>query len=202
MNNNNTPMRFACDALPDCAGQIVERVGGFVIIEGMATDSGYWFAKGTGGARRFQSRQEAVDYIAYAQDQAQDELTPQEKKRLEDLKVKQGIAKLSSKEQDEMITLLNKKKAAKDVSVSEAQHKAMGAAAGGKSKLGIPKAVGEEFSRADKGKGFADNNNDYEQKEKDLEKEITQLTRTVASASDPKLREMARVRLVQLKKRL
>jgi len=30
------------------------------------------------------------------------------------------------------------------------QHKAMGAAAGGKSKLGIPKGVGKEFLKADR----------------------------------------------------
>ena len=41
-----------------------------------------------------------------------------------------------------------------DESVSEAQHGAMGAAAGGKSKLGIPKATGEEFMKADKGKSW------------------------------------------------
>lgn len=42
-----------------------------------------------------------------------------------------------------------------DESVSPEQHRAMGAAAGGHSNLGIPKSVGEEFTRADKGK-FAD----------------------------------------------
>lgn len=41
-----------------------------------------------------------------------------------------------------------------DESVSEAQHNAMEAAAQGESDLGIPKAVGEEFSQADKGKSF------------------------------------------------
>jgi hypothetical protein len=41
-----------------------------------------------------------------------------------------------------------------DESVSEAQHNAMGAAAGGNSNLGIPKGVGEEFMKADKGKTF------------------------------------------------
>lgn len=41
-----------------------------------------------------------------------------------------------------------------DESVSEPQHKAMEAAAHGESNLGIPKDVGEEFSQADKGKGF------------------------------------------------
>lgn len=41
-----------------------------------------------------------------------------------------------------------------DESVSESQHKAMEAAAHGHSNLGIPKNVGEEFERADKGKGF------------------------------------------------
>jgi hypothetical protein len=34
------------------------------------------------------------------------------------------------------------------------QHKAIGAAAHGKSNLGIPKKVGKEFLRADKGKTF------------------------------------------------
>lgn len=41
-----------------------------------------------------------------------------------------------------------------DESVSEEQHKAMEAAAHGKSNLGIPKKVGEEFSEKDAGKGF------------------------------------------------
>jgi hypothetical protein len=41
----------------------------------------------------------------------------------------------------------------RDESVSEEQHKAMAAAAGGNSNLGIPKKVGEEFMDADK-KGF------------------------------------------------
>lgn len=41
-----------------------------------------------------------------------------------------------------------------DESVSEPQHKAMMAAAEGKSNLGIPKSVGEEFQDADTGKGF------------------------------------------------
>lgn len=39
-----------------------------------------------------------------------------------------------------------------DESVSEAQHNAMGAAAGGKSNLGIPQGVGKEFMKADAGK--------------------------------------------------
>ena len=41
-----------------------------------------------------------------------------------------------------------------DESVSKEQHNAMEAAAHGTSNIGIPKAVGEEFSRADKGKTF------------------------------------------------
>lgn len=40
-------------------------------------------------------------------------------------------------------------------SVSKKQHNAMEAAAHGKSTLGIPKSVGEDFSQADKGKKFA-----------------------------------------------
>lgn len=43
-----------------------------------------------------------------------------------------------------------------DESVSEPQHKAMEAAANGQSNLDIPKSVGEEFSKADKGKKFGD----------------------------------------------
>lgn len=39
-------------------------------------------------------------------------------------------------------------------STSEKQHKAMCAAAHGKSKSGIPKKVGKEFCHADKGKKF------------------------------------------------
>ena len=41
-----------------------------------------------------------------------------------------------------------------DESVSEPQHKAMEAAAHGSSTLGIPKDVGQEFAKADKGKSF------------------------------------------------
>lgn len=41
-----------------------------------------------------------------------------------------------------------------DESVSQKQHDAMGAAAGGHSELGIPQKVGAEFAHADKGKGF------------------------------------------------
>jgi 8-oxo-dGTP pyrophosphatase MutT (NUDIX family) len=41
-----------------------------------------------------------------------------------------------------------------DESATEPQHKAMEAAAHGESDLGIPKAVGEEFAQADKGKTF------------------------------------------------
>ena len=37
---------------------------------------------------------------------------------------------------------------------TEKQHKAMAAAAHGKSNLGIPKSVGKEFLKADKGKTF------------------------------------------------
>lgn len=43
-----------------------------------------------------------------------------------------------------------------DESVSGAQHRAMGAAAGGHSTLGIPQSVGKEFSEADRGKSFSD----------------------------------------------
>jgi 8-oxo-dGTP pyrophosphatase MutT (NUDIX family) len=43
-----------------------------------------------------------------------------------------------------------------DESVSGSQHRAMEAAAHGHSTLGIPKNVGEEFSKADKGKTFGD----------------------------------------------
>ena len=40
-------------------------------------------------------------------------------------------------------------------SVSKAQHGAMEAAAHGKSTLGIPKSVGQDFAKADKGKKFS-----------------------------------------------
>ena len=39
-------------------------------------------------------------------------------------------------------------------SVSKAQHGAMEAAAHGRSTLGIPKSVGQDFANADKGKSF------------------------------------------------
>jgi hypothetical protein len=158
---NNTPMRFACDSIPDCQGQIVQRVGGFVIVEGMATDSGYWFAKGEGGARRFQTKQEAADYIAYAQDAEPTKRFAMASK----VKTPDGVGTVVSMLGDKVVVRVEGRgqktysvgevdKIAKDVSLSEAQHKAMGAAAGGKSNLGIPKKVGEEFSKADKGKGF------------------------------------------------
>jgi hypothetical protein len=40
-------------------------------------------------------------------------------------------------------------------SKTQAQHKAMEAAAHGKSNLGIPKKVGKDFEKADKGKKFS-----------------------------------------------
>lgn len=40
-------------------------------------------------------------------------------------------------------------------STSKKQHDAMEAAAHGKSTLGIPKSVGQEFAQADKGKKFS-----------------------------------------------
>jgi hypothetical protein len=39
-------------------------------------------------------------------------------------------------------------------SMSQKQHNAMMAAAGGKSTIGIPKKVGQDFAAADKGKKF------------------------------------------------
>lgn len=85
--NSILPIRFACDSIPDCQGQIVERIGSFVIIQGMATDSGYWFVKGVGGARRFGNRQEAVDYIEYAQPTLAKDADPYEMDRRFDVKV-------------------------------------------------------------------------------------------------------------------
>ena len=124
-----------------------------------------------GGARRFQSKQEAADYIAYAQDAEPNPyeaevarlskqlqtfprgatgLTPDDVKASPEFKaVKTAYAKAFEKLRQWNAEKIKK---AKDVSVSEAQHKAMGAAAGGKSNLGIPKKVGAEFSKADKGK--------------------------------------------------
>ena len=40
-------------------------------------------------------------------------------------------------------------------STSQKQHNAMEAAAHGKSNIGIPKKVGQDFAQADKGKKFA-----------------------------------------------
>lgn len=40
-------------------------------------------------------------------------------------------------------------------STTQAQHNAMEAAAHGKSNLGIPKKVGKDFEKADKGKKFS-----------------------------------------------
>lgn len=56
---------------------------------------------------------------------------------------------------EKVLTLLEKHEIeGGDESVSEPQHKAMEAAAHGASNLDIPKKVGEEFSKADKGKTF------------------------------------------------
>lgn len=73
-------------------------------------------------------------------------------------KLRTGLAMDASmasvgKVMDEIGSLIETEKGV-DESVSEPQHKAMEAAAHGESSLGIPKAVGEEFSQADKGKAF------------------------------------------------
>lgn len=70
MNAHQMPalLHFACDSMPNCQGQITERIGDFVILEGMAADSGAWFTQGPGGPRKFNTRQEAADYIEYAMD--------------------------------------------------------------------------------------------------------------------------------------
>ena len=64
-------------------------------------------------------------------------------------KIKEAIESLKTKQQseDEGWTLKNKK--AEDKSVSEAQHRAMEAAAHGNSTLDIPKKVGKEFVKKD-----------------------------------------------------
>jgi hypothetical protein len=59
------PFRFACDSIKDCKGQIIQRIGATVIIQGLAQDSGSYFAKGAAGARRFKTQQEAVDLAGY-----------------------------------------------------------------------------------------------------------------------------------------
>lgn len=74
-----------------------------------------------------------------------------------DGKLRKGMALDASMEQvgkvlDSVGDLFGEKGA--DESVSEPQHNAMEAAAHGESNLGIPKAVGEEFADADKGKTF------------------------------------------------
>lgn len=57
-----------------------------------------------------------------------------------------------------MLDMIEKSKEPKqlDESVSGPQHRAMEVAAHGESNLGIPKEVGKEFERADKGKTFGD----------------------------------------------
>lgn len=55
---------------------------------------------------------------------------------------------------DKLGSVAGKEPKTADESVSEPQHKAMEAAAHGKSNLGIPEEVGKEFEKADKGKTF------------------------------------------------
>jgi hypothetical protein len=74
-----------------------------------------------------------------------------------DGKLRKGLALDASMEQvgkvmDNVAGLFGEKGG--DESVSEEQHNAMEAAAHGESNLGIPKSVGEEFEKADKGKSF------------------------------------------------
>jgi hypothetical protein len=64
------PLQFACDSLSRSA-QIIDRIGDFVLLEGMALDSGFYFTQGPGGPRKFNARQDALDYIEYAQDSRQ-----------------------------------------------------------------------------------------------------------------------------------
>jgi hypothetical protein len=63
------PARFACDSITRSA-LVIDRIGDFVLLEGMALDSGFYFTQGPGGPRKFNARQEALDYIEYAQDDA------------------------------------------------------------------------------------------------------------------------------------
>ena len=62
------PLHFACDGVSNRQAQIVDRIGAFVLLEGMALDSGFYFTQGPGGPRKFNARQEALDYIEYAMD--------------------------------------------------------------------------------------------------------------------------------------
>lgn len=77
------PLRFACDGINDRQAQIVARVGDFVILEGMAMDSGSWFTMGPGTVPgRYNSKQEALDYIKYAMDETLSEEMVRRKKEL------------------------------------------------------------------------------------------------------------------------
>lgn len=53
-------IKFACDSVPNCEGQIVNRVGSVLVIEGTGADAGSYFAKAS-LAHRFPSRKQAED---------------------------------------------------------------------------------------------------------------------------------------------
>lgn len=59
--NPLAPFRFACDQSP-ASGVIVGRVGPCTIVRGTGADEGSWFARGKGQTRRFNSRDEAMDW--------------------------------------------------------------------------------------------------------------------------------------------
>lgn len=58
-----------------CSGQIVGKVGGHLLVEGLAQDSGSYFLNLKGEMRRFASRREAEDYGAELAQDAENVVT-------------------------------------------------------------------------------------------------------------------------------
>jgi hypothetical protein len=150
------PITFACDGVPGCTAEVRSRIGPVAILRGVGVDSGRWFVRGTSGVvRAFGSEGEArnlADYIA--QDDAPGfntgKQTPErgQRAKLDQLEKKYNLEGLSPEEL-EKYRRLKKLVASDDESATSAQHRAMGAAAGGNSNLGIPKSVGGQRAKLD-----------------------------------------------------
>lgn len=156
----DTTMKFACDAMP-CEGMIINKIGSYLIFEGMAADSGSYFVRNPSisDTRRFDSRADAEDW---AREIAMD-IDPYKTGSIKDniRKEEKALRRRPGKPQATPLNLRGYVKAqepkgkdaemATDPPVSEAQRKAMGAAKSGHSTLGIPSSVGKEFIDADPG---------------------------------------------------
>ena len=144
-----------------CEGQIVNRIGDHLVVEGLAQDSGSYFLRLAVGrdaaeVRKFPTRKEAEEYAGeLAQDAKDAELDEPVQQTAR--KGSQSLPKKGDGELDEPAQQIARKgsqslpkkgkdaKLATDPPVSEPQRKAMFAAREGRSTLGIPKKVGEEF---------------------------------------------------------